>query len=640
MRRADLHGAPQRLAGGALVVRRVERHDVRGTDADDEDERRDRGHGLAPLYRPARTRRRPVSGLLLLLCRALLLLFPGRRLRALCLFALDLLHVIVVLADRHVLLGLLRLVLLAFLGHRRHGGSLGLAPDLLGFALAALVLLRAAFFLLGAALLFLAPATCLLGQALLFLLGRAPSLGFFLDLAIELLALGLFLRLLFVVLAGEALEVSEQRIGEVVLLLRLLRYPVARPGRRFDVRHRGRCRRGGAFRLRPRLRLHLGARLGLGFLLELLALGRRLGFRFLAGLGEHGGLLQGRPRRLRGWPRWQLARAKRAEIEVTEARLGRGFGRRLWRRLRCRRRGCGLRRGGAGRAGGHLADEAVLVELVDDALEGGVEGLADSLRHIGERGTPVYGSENCAVCSLQEARLPRSLLHPLPRLRVDGGRIHFLAAIILVRRAVPAASRTFDDEYVAGRHLGLVERPELGVTSVGAQHVISSTLARFAAPHAVRRHEPVAGQDRRGHRLEEAHAPDGTVAAAPAAAAARAGSDFKALEAHRKAPLEHFRIGEPRVRHVRLHHIRAVVARTRARAAADRLVVLIAVVAVREIVHRALRRGHDLQRAIERLGQALRGLDVPRDHRRRVARLQHAALRDDDVQRFQAAGVQ
>src|SRR5438105_4686999 len=551
MRRADLHGAPQRLAGGALVVRRVERHDVRGADADDEDERRDRGHGLAPLYRPARTRRRPVSGLLLLLCRALLLLFPGRRLRALRLFALDLLHVGVVLADRHVLLGLLRLVLLAFLGHRRDGGSLGLAPDLLGFSLAALVLLRAAFFLLGAALLILARATCLLGQALLFLLGLAAPLRFFLDLAIARLALGLELRL------GLGFDLRA-RFGFGLRLgfgggtgrgfLRCLRFRFGlglRPARGLFLQL--------ALRLGPRLRLHLGARLGLGFLFELLALGRRLGFRFLAGLGEHGGLLQGRTRRLRGCPRWRLARAKRAEIEVTEARLGRGLGRRLWRGLRCRRHGCGLRRGGAGRAGGHLADEAVLVELVDDALEGGVEELADFLRHIGERGTPVDRGEDRAVSSLQQARLPRSLLHPLPRLRVDGGRIHFLAAIILVMRAVPAATRTFADEYVAGRHLRLGVGPELGVTSVGAQHVISSTLARLAARHAVRRHEPVPGQDRRGHRLAEAHAPDGAGAAAPAAAAARAGSDFKALEAHGKAPLEHFRIGEPRVRHVRLH---------------------------------------------------------------------------------------
>ena len=70
------------------------------------------------------------------------------------------------------------------------------------------------------------------------------------------------------------------------------------------------------------------------------------------------------------------------------------------------------------------------------------------------------------------------------------------------------------------------------------------------------------------------------------------------------------------------------------------LVILVAVVAEGEVVHRALGRGHDAERAVERVGDALRGLDIAGDDGGRVARGQHRAVRDDDVERLQAAGVQ
>ena len=74
-------------------------------------------------------------------------------------------------------------------------------------------------------------------------------------------------------------------------------------------------------------------------------------------------------------------------------------------------------------------------------------------------------------------------------------------------------------------------------------------------------------------------------------------------------------------------------------AAADGLVVLVAIVAEGEVVHRALRRGQHPERAVQRVGDALRGLDVAGDHRGGVARVQHAALRNDDLDRLETALV-
>src|SRR3954465_7115270 len=115
--------------------------------------------------------------------------------------------------------------------------------------------------------------------------------------------------------------------------------------------------------------------------------------------------------------------------------------------------------------------------------------------------------------------MPPALPYPTSnRWRSDS----FLAAIILVRRAVAPAARTLNDKDVSRRHLGLVERPELFATSVRTLHVIFSRFAGFAARHAMRPHEPVPREDRGGHRLEKAHAAHGAIAPAPAPAPARA----------------------------------------------------------------------------------------------------------------------
>src|SRR5690606_27350211 len=96
--------------------------------------------------------------------------------------------------------------------------------------------------------------------------------------------------------------------------------------------------------------------------------------------------------------------------------------------------------------------------------------------------------------------------------------------------------------------------------------------------HAERAASAAVGEDRGGHRFEKAHPSHATVAAAPAAVAARADADRVAVEPYREAQLEHLRVGEPGVRHVRLHDAGPVESGARARAAGDRLVVLIALV--------------------------------------------------------------
>src|SRR6266850_5583849 len=106
------------------------------------------------------------------------------------------------------------------------------------------------------------------------------------------------------------------------------------------------------------------------------------------------------------------------------------------------------------------------------------------------------------------------------------GFIYFYV-IILVRGAVPAAAGALHHEDIAGGHLRLIEGAELGALSAHAEHVVAPRLARLAAGHAVRPYEPVAGENRRRHRLEKTHAPDRARAAAPAPLPARAMPDLE-----------------------------------------------------------------------------------------------------------------
>ena len=132
--------------------------------------------------------------------------------------------------------------------------------------------------------------------------------------------------------------------------------------------------------------------------------------------------------------------------------------------------------------------------------------------------------------------------------------------------------------------------------------------------------------------------------------AARATSNLITLEPHRKAKLQHLRVGQARVGHVRLHHRGAGKAPRRfalripshARAGASRngFVVLVLGIAKSEIVHGGLAARHHAQSAEQRVGDAGGGFHIARDHRRWRARVQHAAFRNDHLQGFEATRVQ
>ncbi len=88
-----------------------------------------------------------------------------------------------------------------------------------------------------------------------------------------------------------------------------------------------------------------------------------------------------------------------------------------------------------------------------------------------------------------------------------------------------------------------------------------------------------------------------------------------------------------------LDHRRAVEIGSGAGTARDRLVILILIVAEREVRHRAVGARHHTECAVEAIGDRLRSLDVAGDHSRRIHGRQHRTRRDHDPDRLQAAGV-
>ena len=110
---------------------------------------------------------------------------------------------------------------------------------------------------------------------------------------------------------------------------------------------------------------------------------------------------------------------------------------------------------------------------------------------------------------------------------------------------------------------------------VGAQEAVDAGRARLAAREPEGRDAPVVRENRDRHRRAELDRAHEAVAAAVSPAAAGAAPVAELAHQHRVPALQHLGIGEARVRHVRLHARGAVEAGPRARAAGDRLVVLV-----------------------------------------------------------------
>src|SRR6185437_11661624 len=93
------------------------------------------------------------------------------------------------------------------------------------------------------------------------------------------------------------------------------------------------------------------------------------------------------------------------------------------------------------------------------------------------------------------------------------------------------------------------------------------------------------------HGCSEADVTDDAVASVMAALASRAATDLEAFQKHREAPFQHFRIRQQAVGGMGLNRIRTVETGPGARAAANRLIVLVLAIAEGEVVHGPLRGG-------------------------------------------------
>src|SRR6185437_4561425 len=175
-----------------------------------------------------------------------------------------------------------------------------------------------------------------------------------------------------------------------------------------------------------------------------------------------------------------------------------------------------------------------------------------------------------------------------------------------LRRAVAAPTRGLEDEQVTGTDRHRVTTGHGHDGPVRPLDPVPPQRPGQAARHPVRRHPPVTGQGRHRHRLAEPDLPVAPVATAPAARAPAAPPDRVPLQSHRVPPLQHLGIGEPGVGHVRLHHVRARETVSRPRPARHRLVVLVPLVAERDVVHRARALGLHPQRRVQGAGDDLR----------------------------------
>src|SRR5699024_10220488 len=121
-----------------------------------------------------------------------------------------------------------------------------------------------------------------------------------------------------------------------------------------------------------------------------------------------------------------------------------------------------------------------------------------------------------------------------------------------------ASPRSPEDEYVARRDLDRVATGHFFALAIGAFHPLVSWLPVISAGHAVWRYATMTGQEGDRHRIEELQAAYRPVATVPTPEAAASVPDRKLFERDVVAQFEHFRVGEARIGHVRLHDIGAV----------------------------------------------------------------------------------
>jgi hypothetical protein len=172
-----------------------------------------------------------------------------------------------------------------------------------------------------------------------------------------------------------------------------------------------------------------------------------------------------------------------------------------------------------------------------------------------------------------------------------------------------------------------------------------SRIGVAAAGQAERVFRPPRGEEGDLHGFQEGEPALAAIAAAPASRAAGAMADAVMIDADRVATFQHFWVGHARIGHVGVDRAlagKAVALGVHARpgAAADRLVILVAVIAEGEIVHRALGGGHAARCPEQGIDDQLAGLHIARHDSGRRARIEQAAIRDDQLDRLQTALVQ
>src|SRR5215467_1898153 len=136
--------------------------------------------------------------------------------------------------------------------------------------------------------------------------------------------------------------------------------------------------------------------------------------------------------------------------------------------------------------------------------------------------------------------------------------ISFLAARWpVLRLPIRSRGRRLDDDRLAGIDHGGIGPLELLHVAVLAPYSVLAELAGLAAGKAERTHATVARQNGAIHLLQEANGAAHPVARIPAAAPARTFADVEILEHDGIAKLEHLRIGQSRVGHMRVHGVGA-----------------------------------------------------------------------------------